>query len=209
MRRLLNTVIYSIVGALLFALLSGCQASSIKDAPAVLLDDEANYEYVVGSGDSLSIFVWGYEDLSVTVPVRPDGRITTRLVEDMQASGKTPSQLARDIEKVYKQFVKQPTVSITVSGFVGSPSQQIKVVGGGSSLKTIPYKSGMTLLDLMIEVGGLSEFASGNRSVLVRTVETERVSYKVRISDLLRRGDISANVPLYPGDIILIPESRF
>ncbi len=206
---MLNTVVCGIVGTLLLALVSGCQTSSIKDAPAALLDDEANYEYVVGSGDSLSIFVWGYEDLSVTVPVRPDGRITTRLVEDMQASGKTPSQLARDIEKVYKQFVKQPTVSITVSGFVGSPSQQIRVVGGGSSLKTIPYKSGMTLLDLMIEVGGLSEFASGNRSVLVRTVETERVSYKVRISDLLMRGDISANVPLYPGDIILIPESRF
>lgn len=193
--------------ACLAALSGGCGTSSAGYAPGLASPGEADYEYVIGAGDSLSIFVWGYEDLSITLPVRPDGKITTRLVEDMQASGKTPTQLARDIEQVYREFVKNPTVSITVSDFVGSPAQQIKVVGGGSKPRTIPYKNGMTLLDLMIEAGGLSEYASGNNSVLVRNESGERVSYKVRVSDLLERGDITANVPIFPGDILIIPES--
>ena len=140
--------------------------------------DRANpgYQYVIGPGDTLDIFVWGYDDLSVEVPVRPDGKITTRLIEDMQASGKTPSQLARDIEKQYVTYVKNPTVTITVNEFVGDTSQQIRVVGGGSEPKTVPYRNNMTVLDVMIEVGGLSEFSSGNKARLVRNVNGKQQS---------------------------------
>ncbi len=197
------------VCVVLSLLIAGCQTAPISAAPAIASDETTAYEYIIGPGDSLSIFVWGYEDLSISLPVRPDGRITTRLVEDMPASGKTPTQLARDMEEVYKLFVKNPTVSITVSSFVGNPGQQIRVVGAGSAPRTIPYKHGMTLLDLMIEVGGLGEFANGNRSVLVRNTNEDRVSYSVRVSDLMNKGDITANVPIFPGDVLIIPESWF
>ncbi len=170
---------------------------------------EGGYQYVIGPGDTLDIFVWGYEDLSVQVPVRPDGRITTRLIEDMQASGKTPTELARDIEKKYVTYVKNPTVTITVDQFVGDPSQQIKVVGGGSEPKTVPYRNNMTVLDVMIEVGGLSKFSSGNKARLVRTENGQQRSYRVRLQSLLKGGDIKANRPVQPGDIIIIPESWF
>lgn len=171
--------------------------------------DQSAYQYVIGPGDTLDIFVWGYEDLSVQVPVRPDGKITTRLIEDMQASGKTPTELARDIEKKYVTYVKNPTVTITVDQFVGDPSQQIKVVGGGSEPKTVPYRNNMSVLDVMIEVGGLSKFSSGNKARLVRTVNGQQRSYRVRLQDLLKGGDIRANRPVQPGDIIIIPESWF
>lgn len=170
-------------------------------------DDQ--YQYIIGPGDTLDIFVWGYEDLTVSVPVRPDGKITTRLIEDMQASGKTPTTLARDIEKKYVTYVKNPTVSVTVDEFVGVPSQQIKVVGGGSQPKTVPYRDKMTVLDVMIEVGGLSKFSSGNKARLVRNIDGEQTSYRVKLHSLLKGGDISANRPVLPGDIIIIPESWF
>ncbi len=166
-----------------------------------------SYQYIIGPGDTLDIFVWGYEDLSVSLPVRPDGNITTRLVEDMRASGKTPTQLARDIEEKYTKFVKNPTVTVTVDEFVGSPSQQVKVVGGGAAPKTVPYRNNMTLLDVMIEVGGLSKFSNGNKAVLVREVNGERVSYKVKLHNLMKKGDIAANRTVKPGDILIIPES--
>ena len=195
--------------ALCVLLIAGCQ--SIPDVTPPQGDDHSPeaYEYIIGPGDDLSIFVWGYEDLSITLPVRPDGRITTRLVEDMPASGKTPTQLARDIEQVYEQFVKNPTVSITVSEFVGSPKQQVRVIGGGSAPRTVPFVAGMSLLDLMIDVGGLREFSKGNKAVLVRTTEEGRQSYRVKLDDLLRKGDMSADVPISPGDIVIIPEAWF
>ncbi len=171
--------------------------------------DNTGYKYIIGPGDTLDIFVWGYKDLSVSVPVRPDGKITTRLIEDMQASGRTPTDLARDIEKKYVTYVKNPTVTVTVDKFVGSPSQQIKVVGGGAKPKTVPYRNKMTVLDVMIEVGGLSKFSSGNKAILVRTENGEQQSYKVRLQSLLKGGDIKANRPVKPGDIIIIPESWF
>ncbi len=170
---------------------------------------EVGYQYVIGPGDTLDVFVWGYKDLSVTIPVRPDGKITTRLVEDMVASGKTPTVLARELENKYKEYVKNPTVTVTVNKFIGVPSQQVKVVGGGAKPRTVPYVNGMTVLDVMIEVGGLKKFSSGNKAVLVRTVEGERVSYRVRLHDLLKKGDIKANGYVQPGDIIIIPESWF
>lgn len=165
--------------------------------------------YIIGPGDTLDIFVWGYKDLSVKVPVRPDGKITTRLIEDMQASGKTPTDLARDIEKKYVTYVKNPTVTITVDEFVGDPSQQIRVVGGGAEPKTVLYRNNLTVLDVMIEVGGLSKFASGNKAVLVRKINGKQQSYKIRLHSLLKQGDIKANRPVQPGDIIIIPESWF
>jgi len=181
-------------------------ASEGTDASA---SGDTGYQYVIGAGDTLDIFVWGYKDLSVKVPVRPDGKITTRLVEDMQASGKTPTVLARDIEKKYVKYVKNPTVTVTVDKFKGDPSQQIKVVGGGAKPKTVPYRNSMTVLDVMIEVGGLSKFSSGNKAVLVRTVNGRQQSYKIRLRSLLTNGDISANRAVQPGDIIIIPQSWF
>lgn len=196
------------IGMTLIAALQGCASVGGQIADEEELEASV-YEYIIGPGDMLDIFVWGYEDLSATLPVRPDGRITTRLIEDLPASGKTPTALARDIEARYKEFVKNPTVSVSVNEFVGSPSQQLKVVGGGAEPQTVPFKNNMTLLDLMIVVGGLSEFSSGNRAVLVRTIGGERKSYKVRLHDLLKKGDISANKRVYPGDILIIPETWF
>jgi len=183
-------------------------ALGTSDIP-VSAAEETNYEYVIGPGDTLDIFVWGYKDLSVTIPVRPDGKITTRLVEDMQASGKSPTSLARELESKYTRYVKNPTVTVTVNKFVGSPSQQIKVVGGGAKPKTVPFRNSMTLLDVMIEVGGLSKFSNGNKAVLVRNVSGVKKSYKVRLHDLLKKGDINANREVLPGDILIIPESWF
>ncbi len=184
------------------------QATGATDGTTAATED-TGYQYIIGPGDTLDIFVWGYEDLSVEVPVRPDGKITTRLIEDMQASGKTPTELARDIEQKYVTYVKNPTVTITVDQFVGDPSQQIKVVGGGSEPKTVPYRNNMTVLDVMIEVGGLSKFSNGNKARLVRNVNGQQRSYRVRLHSLLKGGDIRANRPVQPGDIIIIPESWF
>ena len=168
-----------------------------------------SYQYVIGPGDTLDVFVWGYKDLSVTVPVRPDGKITTRLVEDMLASGKTPTQLARELESQYQTYVKNPTVTVTVNKFIGAPSQQIKVVGGGAKPRTVPYVNGMTVLDVMIEVGGLNKFSSGNKAVLVRDDNSGKKQYRLRLHDLLKKGDIGANRAVQPGDILIIPESWF
>lgn len=204
---------------LTIAFLSACASQSAPDsarleesagnpqstAPAEVPD----YKYVIGPGDNLDIFVWGYEDLSLTVPVRPDGKITTRLVEDMLASGKTPTQLARELETKYQVYVKNPTVTVTVNKFIGVPSQQVKVVGGGANPQTVPYVNGMTVLDVMIEIGGLKKFSSGNKAVLVRNVNGARQSYRVRLHDLLNKGDIGANREVKPGDILIIPESWF
>ena len=168
-----------------------------------------DYEYLIGPGDTMEIFVWGNPDLSTDVVVKPDGKITTRLVENIEASGKTASQLARDIEKAYGQYVKSAVVSVIVNNFVGVPFQQVRVVGAAQQPLKVPYRKHMTALDAMIEVGGLTDFASGNRTVLIRNFEGKREVLELRLDDLLKDGDISANVPMYPGDIIIIPESWF
>lgn len=171
--------------------------------------DTPDYEYVIGAGDTMEIFVWGNEELSTTGIVRPDGKFTTRLVEDLEASGKTSTELARDIEKAYAEYVRNPVVSVIVNGFVGVPQQQVRVVGEAAQPASVPYRQEMTLLDLMISVGGMTEFAAGNKSVLVRTFNGRQTSYGLRLDDLLRRGDISANMALMPGDIVIISESWF
>ena len=155
----------------------------------------ANAEYRIGSGDQLNVFVFNQPDLSVTVPVRPDGLISTPLIENIQAAGKTPSELARDMEKTLAEYIRSPTVNIIVTNFVGTYSDQIRVVGQAANPQALAYRSGMTVLDVMIAVGGLGEFAAGNRARLVRRgANGEAQEMRVRLDDLLNDGDINANM---------------
>lgn len=170
---------------------------------------QEGYFYQIAPGDAVEIFVWGLPELSRNVPVRPDGMLTTPLIEDMPASGKTPSQLARDLEKQFATYVRSPIVTVIVNGFVGLPSQQVRIVGEAMKPAAVPFRKHMTLLDLMIEVGGLTDFASGNKAVLVRYDDGKQRQYSVRLDDLIRDGDIGANVSLLPGDILIIPEAWF
>ena len=163
--------------------------------------------YLLGPLDQLEIFVWRAPELSTNVTVRPDGRISTPLVEDMLAAGKTPSKLASDLERVLRKYVKTPEVTVIVSNFSGELGQQVRVLGEASRPTALSYQAGMTVLDVMVAVGGLTEFAAGNKAVLIRGQGEERKSYRVRLDDLIRKGNISANVPVLPGDVILIPES--
>ena len=166
-------------------------------------------EYEIGPGDSLQIFVWDHADLSTSVQVRPDGRISTPLVEDLQAAGKTPTALARDIEVVLEEYVRTPVVTVIMQGFVGEGSQQIRVVGQAVTPMALQYKQGMTVLDVLIEVGGLSEFAAGNRAKIIRKRGDEEIAIKVRLDDLVNGGDIEQNVRMLPGDVLIIPQSFF
>lgn len=195
--------------SLAILIIAGCASTPYPPVSEDQSNLQQDYDYLIGPGDSLEIFVWGNEELTVTVPVRPDGKITTRLVEDIEASGKTPTQLARDIEKAYSEYVKNAVVSVIANGFVGVPSQQIRVIGEASEPAGIPFSKHMTLLDLMITVNGLTEFADGNKSVLIRTVDGSQKTFGLRLEDLLKDGDISANLALFPGDIIIIPEAWF
>lgn len=196
---------------------SGCAAGSAAQKPsrggsqgsAAPVAEQLATEYHVGPGDELNIFVFNQPELTVTVPVRPDGLISTPLVENMQAAGKTPSELGRDIEKVLAEYVRAPKVNIIVHSFVGTYGDQIRVVGQAAHPQALPYRNGMTLLDVMIAVGGLGEFAAGNRARLVRNKDAKPVEMRVRLQDLLNGGDISANLPMQPGDVLIIPQSRF
>ena len=165
--------------------------------------------YLIGPGDTLNVFVWGDTELTTDVVVRPDGLITTPLVEDLQASGKTPTELARNLEERLSKFVKNPKVTVSVRQFVGRYTEQVRVVGQASQPQSIPYREGMTLLDVIIEVGGLTEFASGNSATVVRQMNGKTTQYRVRLDDLIRDGDISANVRMMPGDVLIIPETWF
>lgn len=198
----------ALTGTLLALLLLGaCNSNqSIPEASRLNLPD---YNYVIGPGDTLEIFVWGQQELSTTGIVRPDGKLTTRLVEDMQASGRTPTELARQIEQQYSEYVREPVVSVIVRGFVGVPEQRVSVIGEATTPSSVPYAQHMTLLDLMVAVGGMTQYAAGNRSVLVRTSGGEQRSFGLRLDDLLKRGDISANLALEPGDVVIIRESWF
>ena len=166
-------------------------------------------DYLIGPGDQVQIFVWRNPELSLSVPVRPDGRISVPLIEDLAAAGKTPTALARDIEGVLKQFVQDPIVTVIVTGFVGPFDQQVRVVGEAAAPLAIPYREQMTVLDVMISVGGLTEFAAGNRAVVVRRVDDAEQAFRVRLDDLLKDGDVSANVAMLPGDVLIIPQSWF
>lgn len=166
-------------------------------------------DYKIGPGDELNIFVWGQKDLSAKVPVRPDGKISTPLVEDMVAVGKTPSQLGHDIEKVLSEYIRSPHVTVIVEKSVGTFASQIRVLGQVMQPGAIPYRERMTLLDVMLQVGGLTDFAAGNRSKLIRTENGKRKVFRVRLGKLLNDGDLSQNMPVRPGDVISVPKALF
>ena len=188
--------------------LSGCATKypPLEGGPAPA---QITPDYIIGAGDSISIFVWRNPELSSGVTVRPDGKITTPLVEDVPASGKTPTQLARDMEKELSVYVKNPVVTVMVGGFVGPYEEQIRVVGQATNPQALPYRDQMSLLDLMIAVGGLTDFAAGNKAIIVRVIDGEWQQFGVRIDDLINGADISANTYVLPGDILIIPESWF
>lgn len=165
-------------------------------------------DYVIGPGDALQIFVWRNPELTTSVPVRPDGKISTPLVEDMPAVGKTPTQLARDIEKVLAVYVKQPQVNVIVTQ-PASAYSQVKVIGQVLHASAVPYREGMTVMDAVLAVGGLTTFAAGNRAQLVRTVGGKQIELRVKLDSLLNHGDMSQNLPVRPGDVLVVPESRF
>jgi len=197
--------------------LTGCASSSRSGnvLPAAHLaeasNDQVSENYIIGAMDEITLFVWRNPELSVTLQVRPDGRITTPLITDMVAAGKTPAQLADDIRGALSPFITEPLVSVMVNRPQGTFSQQIRIVGATARPAAIPYRANMTLVDAMIAVGGLSEYAAGDRARLIRTdrASGQQREYDLRISSLMRRGDFRANVRLEPGDVIIIPESMF
>ncbi len=194
--------------------LSGCasvNAPQLAPASFVAMQEGPGEEYVIGPLDELTIHVWRNDELGAKVQVRPDGRITTPLVSDMPAVGKTPTMLAEDIRLQLSQYIAEPLVTVIVNKFAGTFSQQVRIVGATEKPASLPYRANMTLLDAMIAVGGLSEFAAGNRAKLVRFDKTtgRQQEYALRLSNLLKQGDTRANVMLMPGDVIIIPESVF
>jgi polysaccharide export outer membrane protein len=188
-------------------LAAGCASRpSIPPAPTEVAS--AKYKYLIGAGDTLSLIVWRNPDLSMSVPVRPDGKISLPLVEDLPVAGKDPVMVAREIEGALSKYIRDPVVTVVVTQFAGPYSEQIRVIGQATKPQALPYRENMTLLDVMIAVGGMTDFADGNRANILRTSEGNKL-YSVRLNDLVRKGDISANVAVRPGDILIIPESWF
>lgn len=198
--------------SLIFAglLVGGCAASpttsTIQIADEVMAPAQ---DYRIGPGDKIEVFVWEHKDLSVKIPVRPDGKISTPLVEDMKAEGKTPSELSKDLEKALSEFIRAPVVSVIIQEFKGQFSSQIRVVGQAKKPQALSYREGITLLDVMIEVEGLTQFAAGNKSKIVRREGGTQSEMPVRLSDLMKKGRIDNNVAMRPGDVLIIPESIF
>lgn len=194
-------------------LLASCAAPSgmATDSSQQTAPDpaDAQYEYLLGAGDTVAIHVWRNPEVSQTVPVRPDGKITMPLIQDLPASGKTPTQLAGEIQRLLGKYIQDPVVTVTVTNFVGPYSEQIRVVGQAAKPQALPYRKGMSLMDVVIAVGGLAEFAAGNSATITRTVDGKQERIPVRLNDLIKRGDVSANIPVKPGDVLIIPESFF
>ena len=165
--------------------------------------------YLIGPGDSLSVFVWNNPEVSTSVTVRPDGMISTNLVEDLKVTGQTPTEAARQIEGALSKYIKEPIVTVIVGGFIGPYSEQVRILGEATSPQTLAYRQNMTVLDVMIAVGGITDFADGNDASIIRVVSGAQKQYNVRLNDLVRDGDISANVDMLPGDILIIPEAWF
>ena len=191
----------------------GCSSNSVKLPSATNYDSITtsvnDYQYTIGPGDKLSIFVWRNPDISGSFVVRPDGKVTTSLVEDIQVSGKTPTSLARQLEEQLSKYINNPRVTVSVNGFKGPLSEQVRVIGEATNPSAINYTERMTLLDLMISVGGLTDFASGNNAKLVRMVSGVQKTFEIRIDDLIKNGEIEENIDMLPGDIIIIPEAWF
>ena len=202
--RRVDDTIRVVFAVLVAAFLGGC--SSIPQAPALAASPD--YKYLIGPGDTISIVVWRNPELSMVVPVRPDGRIAAPLVEDLLALGKDATTLGRDIEQALSKVIRDPVVTVVVTNFIGPYSEQIRVVGEATRPQILSYRQKMTLLDVMIAVGGITDFADGNGARLLRTAEGNK-QYRVRIQDLVKRGDVSANVEMKPGDVLIIPQSWF
>ncbi|HEX2829551.1 MAG TPA: XrtA/PEP-CTERM system exopolysaccharide export protein [Burkholderiales bacterium] len=188
------------------AVLGGCAANKYPPAPASA--GGSDYNYVIGPGDVVNIIVWRNPELSMSVPVRPDGKISAPLIEDIDVSGKSASTIARTMESALSKYIRDPVVTVVVTNFVGPYSEQIRIIGEAAKPQVLPYRQKMTLLDVMIAVGGITDFADGNAASILRTAEGNK-QYAVRIKDLLRRGDVSANVEMRPGDVVIIPQSWF
>jgi polysaccharide biosynthesis/export protein len=176
--------------------------------PAPVSASTQDYKYIVGPGDTINIIVWRNPELSMSVPVRPDGMFSTPLIDELVAQGKHSVEIARDVEKKLEKYVRDPVVTVIVTAFVGPYDQQIRVVGEAAKPQSLPFKQYMTVLDVMIAVGGLTDFADGNGATILRTADGGK-QYSVRLRDLIRRGDVSANVEMKPGDILIIPQSFF
>ena len=192
--------------ALLVAVLAACTGMQRDAAPASAA--LADYNYLIGPLDTLQIMVWRNPDLSTTVPVRPDGKVSVPLVEDLPVLGKNSTQLARDIEKALGKFIRDPVVTVIVTTFNGPYTEQIRVIGEAAKPQALPYRQKMSLLDVMIEVGGLTDFADGNNASVLRTSDGGK-QYRLRLKDLVRGGDVSANIEMKPGDVVIIPQSWF
>jgi polysaccharide export outer membrane protein len=194
------------VAAGLVLLVAACAGPAYPPAPRDA--SSSDYEYIIGPLDSVNIIVWRNPELSMTVPVRPDGKVTTPLVDDLPALGKSPTALARDIEKALAKYIRDPVVTVVVTNFVGPSSEQIRVIGEAAKPQILAFRKNMTLLDVMIAAGGLTDFADGNKASIYRVADGGK-SYSVRVQDLVKRGDITANVDMRPGDILIIPQSWF
>jgi polysaccharide biosynthesis/export protein len=212
----LNLKLFCVIGAgLLLAAIGGVDVAIAADPPqkaadAAQKDADAplKSEYVIGPGDTLQVFVWRNPELSVSVPVRPDGKVSTPLVDDMVAVGKTSTQLARDIENVLTEFIRTPQVTVLISNAMSTYSQ-VQVIGQVKTPQALPYRDGMRLLDVILAVGGLNEFAAANRTKLIRRVGDKEVETRVKLGNLMNSGDMSQNVELLPGDVVIVPQSMF
>ena len=194
--------------ALGLVLSAGCASGPVLPPAPTAAATADSYSYLIGAGDTLNIIVWRNPELSMSVPVRPDGKVAAPLVDEIIAQGKTSIQLARDVETQLGKYVRDPVVTVLVTGFVGPYSEQIRVIGEAAKPQALSYKQNMTLLDVMIAVGGLTDFAAGNNATIVRTSDGGK-QYAVRLKDLVKRGDVTANVEVKPGDILVIPQSLF
>ncbi len=212
MRNLVPVLAFALTGAATVALAQpqGAVRAGVSPPPSstTLPPQDESSQYVIGPGDTLQVFVWRNPDLSQTVPVRPDGRISTPLVQNMVAIGKTPAQLAHDMEQALSEYIRSPQVNIIVTSPVGEFSQ-VKIIGQVAHPEAIPYHDGMKVLDVVLHAGGLTLYAAGNRAMLVRTTQGKTEQLPVRLKNLMDKGDLSQNLPVQPGDVLVVPESRF
>jgi polysaccharide biosynthesis/export protein len=195
-----------LLGTLSLGCLTACTTPAYPPIPSTV--GNVDYNYHIGPSDVVNVIVWRNPELSMSVPVRPDGKITTPLIDDLPAIGKTPSELEREMEKALVKYIRDPVVTVVVTNFVGPTSEQVRVIGEAARPQALPYRRDMTVLDVMIAVGGLTDFADGNAARIFRVSEGGKL-YTVRLRDLVKRGDITANADMRPGDILIIPQSWF
>ena len=204
----MHRTLFRVAGWIIALVVAGCHnAPPLPPAPPA--SALPSREYIIGPGDKLNVFVWRNPELSVSVSVRPDGRMSIPLVEDVVAIGKTPTGLARELEQRLGKYVKEPVVTVIAEGFVGPFNEQVRVIGEAAQPRALPYRTDMTVLDAMIEVGGLTRYAAGDDSIIVRTANGKQQTYSVHLDSLIKDGDVASNVVLQPGDVLIIPQRLF